>query len=230
MVYEQPDSLQPVIDKFKLTKLSATVQRTPAPGATGALASSKLLEAVFGDDALRNKHNTDAVEVAPNELAAARVVKHTPAHILPFDQVEARVRDEVVAEQAAAQAHKDGEALLATVKSSADVPLPQTLTVSRAQTQGLSRQVIVAALQADADKLPATLGVDLGRAGYVVVRVVKVLPRAEAPAEAGGEDALRRLYAQAWGNAEALAVYEALKQRYKVRLSVPQAAAAVQGN
>jgi len=35
-VYEQSDSLQPVIDKLKLDKRTATVQRSAAPGATGA--------------------------------------------------------------------------------------------------------------------------------------------------------------------------------------------------
>ena len=42
-VYEQADSLQPVIDKLKLAKQTATVQRTPQPGAQGPLASAKLL-------------------------------------------------------------------------------------------------------------------------------------------------------------------------------------------
>ena len=87
-VYEQSDSLQPAIDKLKLEKRSATVQRTPAPGATGPLASAKLLEAVFGNDAVRNKRNTDAVEVGPNQLASARVVEYTPARTLPLAEVQ----------------------------------------------------------------------------------------------------------------------------------------------
>ena len=84
MVYEQSDSLQPVIDKLKLDKRTATVQRSPAAGSSGALASAKMLAAVFGNDALRNKRNTDAVEVGPNQLVAARVVEHQPARTLPL--------------------------------------------------------------------------------------------------------------------------------------------------
>ena len=75
-VYEQSDSLQAVVDKLKLEKKTATVQRTPAADATGALASAKLLQAVFSADSLRNKRNTDAVEVGPNQLASARVVEY----------------------------------------------------------------------------------------------------------------------------------------------------------
>lgn len=72
-VYEQSDSLQPVVDKLKLRKQTATVQRTPAAGASGALASAKLLGAVFSNEAIVDKRNTEAVEVGPNQLAAARL-------------------------------------------------------------------------------------------------------------------------------------------------------------
>ena len=116
MVYEQSDSLQPAIDKLKLEKRTATVQRTPAPGATGALASAKLLEALFGNDAVRNKRNTDAVEVGPNQLASARIVEYTPARTLPLAEVKDRVRERLVADQAAALAKKEGLALLAQLQ------------------------------------------------------------------------------------------------------------------
>ncbi|MGS0758761.1 peptidyl-prolyl cis-trans isomerase, partial [Roseateles sp. GG27B] len=69
-VYEQSDSLQPVVDKLKLTLQTATVQRLPAPGVTGPLASPKLLEAIFGNEALSNKRNTEAVETGSNQMVA----------------------------------------------------------------------------------------------------------------------------------------------------------------
>ena len=118
-VYEQSDSLQPVIDKLKLEKRSAMVQRTPAPGASGPLASAKLLEAVFGNDAVRNKRNTDAVEVGPSQLASARIVEYLPARTLPLAEVKDQVRERLVGQQAAALARKDGEALLAQLNKAA---------------------------------------------------------------------------------------------------------------
>lgn len=227
MVYEQPDSLQPVVDRFKLDKRSASVQRTPAPGATGALASAKLLEAVFGDDALRNKRNTDAVEIGPNQLAAARITQYQPARTLPLDEVKARVRERVIAQEAAAMARKDGEAKLAELKAQPTLDLPQTLTVSRAQLQGQPREVIDAALRVPPAPLPAALGVDLGEQGYAVVKVTKVIER--DPAAGGGDAALRQQYAQAWSNAETQAYLAALNKRHKVDLKtalIAQAASA----
>jgi peptidyl-prolyl cis-trans isomerase D len=213
-VYQQYDSLQPVIDKLKLEKRTATVARVPAPGASGPLASEKLLQAVFGNEAVKNKRNTDAVEVGPNQMAAARVVKHEPARTLPLSEVKDRVRAAVVLEQAAALARKDGQAKLAAARQG-DTPLSGTATVSRMQAQQLPRQVIDAVLRADLGKGPAVVGVDVGDQGYVVVRVLKIQPRELPP---GGEAPLRAQVGQAWAAAETEAYVAALKKRYKAEI------------
>ncbi|WP_457325860.1 peptidylprolyl isomerase, partial [Roseateles sp. P5_E11] len=88
LVYEQSDSLQPAADKLKLQVQTATVQRQPQPGAAGPLASPKLLEAVFGNDALRNKRNTEAVETGPSQLVSAHVTQHNPARVPPLADVK----------------------------------------------------------------------------------------------------------------------------------------------
>jgi peptidyl-prolyl cis-trans isomerase D len=222
-VYEQSDSLQPVIDKLKLEKRSATVQRTPAPGASGPLASAKLLEAVFGNDAVRNKRNTDAVEVGPSQLAAARVVEHMPARTLPLAEVKDQVRERVVAEQAAALARKEGQALLAQLQKDAGAALPESAVVGRAGGPSLPRRAVDAVLGADASKLPAPLGVDLGEQGYLVAKVTQVLPRDPALAD---EQTLQSQYAQAAAGAEMQAYYAALKARYKAEIKPVAAASA----
>jgi peptidyl-prolyl cis-trans isomerase D len=219
-VYEQPDSLQPVIDKLKLEKHSATVQRQPAPGAAGPLASAKLLEAVFGNDAVRNKRNTDAVEVGPNQMASARIVEYRPARTLPLAEVKDQVRERVVAEQATALARKEGEALLARLQKDVQTALPDNVVIGRAAAQGMPRELVDAVLGADAGKLPAPVGVDLGPQGYVVAKVTQVLPRDAAGAQ---EQMLQGQYAQAVANAEMQAYYAALKSRYKAEVK-PRAA------
>ena len=222
--FEQADSLQPVIEKLKLKKQTATVQRTPAAGATGALASAKLLTAVFGNDALKNKRNTEAVEVGPNQLASARVVLHQPARVQALAEVLPQVRASVIAEQAAAAARKAGEARLAALRGGADASaLPAAVIISRASAQSQPRALVDAVLRADVSKLPAWLGVDLGDAGYAVLRLNSVKP------PAGDSPELAQLlprYAQAWAAAEAQAYYNALKTRYKVSVEAAAVKAA----
>ena len=213
-VYEQADSLQPVVDKLKLEKRSATVLRQPAPAASGPLASPKLLDAVFGNDNVRNKrNNTDAIEVGPNQLVAAHVTQYQPMRTLALAEVRDRVRERVVATRAGELARKDGEAKLAQLKSAPDTDLPEKTTLSRQQRQNLPTTAIDAVLRADASKLPAPVGVDLGELGYLVARIDAVLPR-----EPGNDAPMREQYGQAWSAAETRAYFDALRQRFKAEV------------
>jgi len=221
-VYEQPDTLQPVIDKLGLQRQTATVQRTPAPGATGPLASASLLEAVFAAESLRTKRNTDAIETGPSQLVAARVLQHEPQRLRPLDEVRAQVRELVVAQQAAALARKEGEARVEALRRGDTAGLPAAVTVSRDDPRGQPRELVDAVLRADTKALPAAFGVDLGTRGYAAVRLVSVQP---PPADAPQRAQLQPRYAQAWAAAEAQAYYEALKRRLKVEVKVADAAA-----
>jgi peptidyl-prolyl cis-trans isomerase D len=214
-VYEQSDSLKPVIDKLKLDKKTATVQRSATAAAPGPLAVPKFLDAVFGADSLRNKRNTDALEVGPKQLIAAHVTQYQAARILPFVDVKDAARERVIDVQAAAQARKDGEARVAALRSNAGETLPNTLIVSRSDAQGMPKSLLDPLMRADASKLPAVLGLDLPGQGYVVMRLTQVLPREAAP---GGDEPLRAQYTQAWAAAEADAYVAALKKRYKAEI------------
>lgn len=215
LVYEQSDSLQPVVDKLKLTKAEATVQRQPAPGATGPLGQAKLLDAVFSTDVVKNKRNTEAVETGPNQLVSARIVEHRPERVLPLAEVRERVIAEVRAKQAAAAAKKDGEARVAALKANAAEMLGTPLVLSRTKPEGQPRQVVDAALRADVSKGAAAVGVDLGDQGFVVLKVVKKIER-----EANDPDTERAkpYVAQALAAAEQTAYYDALKRRYKAEV------------
>ncbi len=224
MVYEQSDSLKPVAEKYKLeVRKAAGVTRSPAPDATGPLASAKLLEGLFSDDALRNKRNTEAVEIAPSTLVSARIDQYTPASTPPLAEVRTKVRDKVAAVQAAALARREGEARLAALRQApaTDLGTP-VVKVSRAQPGAAPREVLDAVLRAPANSLPAVAGVELGGAGaeggYVVARITKVLGRDPVAADATQANAQ---YAQIWTAAESQAYYDALKSRYKVKVTLP---------
>jgi peptidyl-prolyl cis-trans isomerase D len=223
LVNASSDSLQPVADKLKLTKQSATVGRQPAPGVAGALASAKLLEAVFAGDSLTKKLNTEAIEVGPNQLASARVVQHLPARVLPLAEVMPQVRERVIAEQAAAKAKAAGQARLAELqKADATTGLPEVVTLSRANPQGQPREVIDAVLRADATKLPQWVGVDLGAQGYALARIGAVKPPAADSLQVAQ---LLPRYGQAFAGAEAQAYLKALERRFKVKIEAAAAAA-----
>jgi peptidyl-prolyl cis-trans isomerase D len=220
LVYEQADSLKPAADRLKLEVRTAKgVTRTPAADAAGPLASPKFLEVLFSADVLRNKRNTEAIETSANTLVSARITQYSPAATPPLADVSAKVREKVVAIQAAALARKEGEARLAALRQAPTTDLgTPPLTVSRAQAKELPRPVIDAVLKAPANPLPAVTGIDLGNDGYAVARVVKILGRDPIAADAAQASAQ---YAQSWASAEAQAYYAALKSRFKVEVTAP---------
>jgi len=228
-VYEQSDSLKPMADKLKLDIKTATnVQRNASPAQQGVLANAKLLAAIFSADSIEKKRNTEAVEVAPNQLAAARITQYAPARTLPLADVKASVRNRLVASRAAEMAKKEGaDKLQAWKANSAGVSLPAAVVVSRDQMQSVPASIVMAALRADTSTLPAWVGVDMGAQGYAVVRVNKVLERAPvADANARQE---RAQYGQWMAAAESQAYYQFLKEQYKVKIkaTAPNSATAV---
>ncbi len=182
MVYEQSESLQPVADKWKLAiRTVDKVGRVPAPDAPrgSALASPRLLGALFGDEVLRNKRNTEAIEIAPGQLAAARVVEYRAPQLRPFEAVKDEVRQLVIAQEAGKLAKAAGEARLASLEADKgaldEKGFSALRVVSRNATAGLAQPAIDAVFRLAAEPLPAFTGVDLGSEGYTIVQLVRIL-------------------------------------------------------
>ena len=225
-VYEQADSLKPTAERLKLEiKVATGITRKPQPGATGALANPKFLNALFSPDAIEKKRNTEAIEVASNQLVSGRLTQYTPARTRPLAEVKEVVRQRWLAVRGAEEARKDGAAKLSAWKAApASATLQGAVLVSRDPTQSprQSVQLVEAALKADTAALPVFVGVDLGAQGYAVVKVVKVMAR--EPAQEAAAQQERNQYAQWWTSAESLAYYNTLKERFKTEIKVAKPA------
>lgn len=219
IVYEQSDSLKPAAERLKLdVQQASNLGREPVAGNTAAN-NPKLLAAVFSQDSIEKKRNTEAVELATNVLAAARITSYSPARTLPLEEVKARVREQVVAQLATERARAEGAAKLAEWKASPDAAkLPAAIVVSRESKQAQPSALVEAALRASTQTLPAWVGVDLGTSGYAVVKVEKVLPRDAA--NVSGLAREREQYAQWWASAEGLAYYKLLKEKFKAEIKI----------
>jgi peptidyl-prolyl cis-trans isomerase D len=219
LVYEQSDSLKPAADKLKLEIQQAKgVGTQPVPAASGtAMNNPKLLAAIFSSDTIEKKRNTEAIELAPNVLASARIANYQPARILPLSDVKDKVREQVVAQKALDRAKQEGQSNLAQWKASPEkAKLAAAVLVSREQKQQLSDAVVEAALRANTQTLPAWVGVDLGGSGYAVVKVEKILPRETVDAQQQARE--RQQYIQWWAGAEEASYYRWLKDKFKVEI------------
>lgn len=175
-VYEQSDSLKPAADRFKLAvKESGWLTRVPNP-ANGTLANEKLLTAVFSEEALKNKRNTEAVEIAPNTLVAARVVEHKPLSQQAFEAVRSDIEKELRQQEAIKLARQDGEAKLLALRKGEAVGVnwgPGRM-ISRLDAGRLPPSAAPAIFKADTAKLPAFVGAELPGAGYGLFKIGKV--------------------------------------------------------
>jgi peptidyl-prolyl cis-trans isomerase D len=214
-VYEQSDSLKPVADELKLTvQTMSDVLHEPGAKDQGALSNARVLNALFDAGNRAKARNTEAVEVGPSKLVSSRIVKYSPAALLPFEQVQAKVREHWVAAESVKAAHKDAQDKLALWKQSPDkAQLPAAAPMSRRTVFSQPPAVLDAAMRIADKQLPAWTLVDLGPEGSALLKVNKVLPMQISPQEVTETEAQFGNY---WGKAEADAYYRALKRQYKV--------------
>jgi peptidyl-prolyl cis-trans isomerase D len=218
LVYEQSESLKPAAELIGAApRLSGWIARSRA--AEPVLNNPRLLAAIFSDEVLRGKRNTEAVEVTPGTLVAARVAEHAPESVQPFEEVRAALEKKLALRAAGRLAVEEGRRLLAELNQGKNVQIswsaPQLAT--RTGFKAIPEPVVRTAFRLDDSKLPVYAVVENLQVPYTLVRVSRVQEAADLPPERVEElsNALRRILAQ-----EAMAVHLAtLRQKAGVTIN-----------
>lgn len=220
LVYEQSDSLKAVADKLKL-KIETVdgLSRQPNSAISSSVPTNndKFLKAIFSDDSLKKKRNTEAVEIAPSTLIAGRIIDFRPASKRPFEEVKSAILTKVTELEAEILVKKAGEARIQALQSNdstAGFSIPTT--VSRLKSQEMRSDAVAAIMKADVQKLPAFVGVDVPGTGYEIYRINKV--------DAGIPDLSRRAtereqMSNIVAQEDVYAYLEALKIKSKVKIN-----------
>jgi len=221
LVFEQGDSLKPAADALKLTvQTSGWLSRTGSDNKL--LNNPKLLQAAFSDDAIKNKRNTEVVDVGDNTLVAARVAEYKPASVRPFGEVSAEINRRLTQQQAAQLAAKHGRELLAKLRQGEGAALDWSAAklVSRDNAQGYAGPVLAEILKADVGKLPAYAGVENERGGFVLLKITRLVESEtiDAARRNAVSDELRQLL----GQEELNAYVASLKLRADVKVQQDQ--------
>jgi len=216
-VFEQSDSLQPAAALLKAeVRRSGWVTRTRAE--EPELNNPRLLQAVFSEDVLTNKRNTEAVEAAPGVLVAARVAEHRPASVQAFEDVKAATEKKLLQQRASQLAVQEGRALLEKIRKGEPVTLtwgaPQT--VSRAEHKGYSEALLRQVYRINAASLPAHSGMERPEGGFVLLRLTRVNTPEKVTPE--NRRALSDALAQIVGQGQLSAYLESMKQKAKITI------------
>ncbi len=217
LVYEQSDSLKPAAERFKVPVQQTGWISKSARQELGALDNPKLLAALFTSDAIKNRRNTDAIEVAPSTLVAARITDHQPAAQRSFDEMKGEIAEQLRRREASALALKEGTAKLEQLRKGQDAGLKWSAprVVSRREAQGLSGNMLRQVMSADTAKLPVYVGLPLPDAGYALIRISKVI---EEPIKEGDPQVSARA-AQLFGGAQYEAYIASLRAQADVEIN-----------
>ena len=132
---------------------------TRAQVAAMAPRNPKLAQTVFGPESIASKRNTEAIEIGPNTLMAARVVEYKPAAPRPFAEVKDEIAAQMQRKSAGELAAKEGEARLAELEQGKPATLawdkPKEITRQQ-QQPGFSADAMVKIFRASSAKLHST--------------------------------------------------------------------------
>ena len=223
LVYEQSDSLKPAADKLKLTIRTAdNVTRAGAPAAPGdaLVFVPRLVQAVFSDDVVKSKRNTEATEIGPNRMAAARIVEYRPAAQRPLAEVKDQVQQRLQRDEALRLAREAANARAAALQNAPGATgFSAPRSVSRNAPEKMTPAALNAVMRVPADKLPAYVVAET-ESGVAVYQVVSVsMPeKTDAARREGEQRGLERLY----GAADDQAYLDALKAKHKAVVLKPE--------
>lgn len=221
IVFTQSESLKPAAEIAKsAVQQSGWFARNAV--ADARLNNPKLLQEIFGDDVLKNKRNTEAVEVAPGTLVAARLLEHKPSVVQPFDQVQGQIETRLKLQRATQLAAQEGRATLENLRQGKAAELtwsaPQLVKFS-APVKDMNPEVQKRILSTDASKLPAYAGVETP-AGYTLIRITRTVDPEKIDAEK--EKNLMQALRQAQGQEQDAALLASLRQKAEVKIRKEQ--------
>lgn len=181
LVYENADSLQPAADAAKLTVQRSTDWLTAA-SLPPPLSNANLKAALFSEASIKDRQNTEAIEVQPGVLVAARVADHRPARLRPLSEVTADIEARLRAEQGARLLAERGAAILQALArgDEPDLAWSPFRSVGRQPSTDLDPAGVKAVFRAATDKLPAYTGFARPDGTYRIVRISRVID-AETP-------------------------------------------------
>lgn len=218
MVYEQSGSLQPAAKAFN-GQVQTSDWVTREDGAK-FFKNDKIMNLVFSDEVLKDRRNTEAVEISPNNLVSARVVEYKPAAPRSFDEVRAGIEDLLKLEAAAKLALSKGEAALKSLnegKEVADIDWIPEVTVDRKNAQGLTELAMNQVFKTNVSKLPAYSGIADAKQGFLLVKVIKVdgLTPVDESAQKAAQTELNEALAS-----EYLSAYkQSLREKNKIKVN-----------
>ena len=220
--FEMPDSLEDAAEA-----VDATVQTTDfisQSDAPGVLANPAVQQALFSPEVREDGLNSDVIEIGPEHVVVVRVDDSRDEMVLPFDEVSAKVKQQlsVVKGEEAANAKAD-ELVAALRDGNTDVLADEGLSFSESETinrMGADRlvaQVAFGLAKPAADK--PVYGVTRDMAGNMLIIALDNVIEADVDADAVDQQMTQQLE-QMHAQQDVMATLDVLRNAAKVSYPV----------
>ena len=177
-VYTDYDSLAPVADELGLTIQTSDWVSRDSAGYNTLLEKPELLQAIFSAESLEEKRNTQAFEVQPKTLVAARVIEYALEEEMKYEDVSGEIKDFLKSQGALDKVVAEGESTLAAIQGGEEATggeWSKPGMVTLVKRQGLHPEGLRAIFGVSKDELPAHVGMTIDDGRYVIFRVTKVV-------------------------------------------------------
>ena len=177
-VYTDYDSLTPVADELGLTIQTSDWVSRDSAGYNTLLEKPELLQAIFSAESLEEKRNTQAFEVQPKTLVAARVIEYALEEEMKYEDVSGEIKDFLKSQGALDKVVAEGESTLAAIQGGEEATggeWSKPGMVTLVKRQGLHPEGLRAIFGVSKDELPAHVGMTIDDGRYVIFRVTKVV-------------------------------------------------------
>jgi peptidyl-prolyl cis-trans isomerase D len=176
-VYTDYDSLIPVAEELGLTVQTSDWISRDSAGYNALLDKPELLQAIFSAESLDEKRNTEAFEVQPKTLVAARVVEYAVEEDMSFEEVASEVKDFLQSQGALDKTITEGEFALEKLVNGQEIEdgeWSKPGMVTLVKRQGLHPEGLRAIFGVAKDDIPAHVGMAIDDGRYVIFRVSKI--------------------------------------------------------
>ncbi len=213
IVYEENESFQLAVETLKLSiQKSGWISR--AGGKEPYFNNTKLLQVMFSEDAIKNRNNSEAIQITPDILISVRVLDHKPAAMLSIAEAKEKILQILENKKASDQALKDGKEKLARLQKGEKgiVKWAPNQTVARNDPKDLEEDVLRAVFKAKPFSFPAYVGAINSQGGFSLVRISNVI-KAKLPDEEKIKLFGKQLQQQVYAQEELSSYLSAVKQR-----------------
>lgn len=227
LTYENPGTLEPAAQALDLKiKRAGPFTRN---GGEGFAADPAVVETTFSDLVLKDRVNSDPVDLGPNHVAILRVAEHHPSEMRPLDEVNEGIRAQLLEEKARTATERRAlEALERLRAGEADLDALAAETgreIVHANDAGRDAGEHPAPLLDEVFRLPAPddepgyHAVPAGSGDHAVVALIGIRPGDPAAVTQAEREQLRRQLAQVYLSAEISSMVERLKAQASVRVA-----------